>query len=184
MAWAYNRQPGPPRVLIGNWVEEMSYWEAKKAYMERVENGEEILEPACPTLELATGNLYLDQEFCTTNGDYGDFGSEKKNVPQYSKPIWSRTTMTAAQIRAAEKEADGHILDQTCSHDFLGASGAAADCASTTRTDYHREPLASAAEPAFEEHLKLYNTSRRLADVQRAREGADIDRVDSALPTN
>jgi len=184
MAWAYNRQPGPPRVLIGNWVEELSYWEAKKAYMERVENGEEILEPACPTLELATGNLYLDQEFCTTNGDYGDFGKEKKNVPHYSKPIWSKTCLSTAQLRAAEKEADSRILNQTCSHDLLGTAGATADCASTTRTDYHCDPVPNDSEAPFEEHLKLYSTSRRLAEVQRAREGADIDRVDTALPSN
>lgn len=166
MAELYNRQPGPPHVLIGNWVEDRIYWDAKKAYEERMSSGDAPREPACPTIELQAGSLFLDMELSTTNGDYGDF--RKENRPVYAKPMYNNQTLTAAQLRLAEKEFNSSILNQTAGHDILNRTlpkQASADPLSTTSgTVYLRDELAQRPrEPLFEEHLRLYNTSRQLS---------------------
>ncbi|KAE8303080.1 hypothetical protein GL50803_0014583 [Giardia duodenalis] len=167
MAETYNLQPGPPRVLIGNWVEEKAFWDAKKAYQQRLANGEEILEPACQTLELQAGSLFLDQEFCTTNNDYGDF--TQSNKPVYGKPQVAPTSVAAAQLAAAKKEETCALLDQTKAHDIFGTSGKPLasndDMLSVTRSTYYKDELDPRPRlPLFEEHIKLYNTSRRKCD--------------------
>lgn len=161
MAEFYNTQPGPPRVLIGNWVEERAFWESKKAYEEKLARGDIVYEPACQTLELQAGSLFMDQEFATTNGEYGDFKHEKK--PVYGRPQMALTGVAETQLRQSRRNETCCLPDQTMSHDFLNTRDAPTqELSSTTRSDYARPELDPRPRmPIFEEYVKLYNTSRR-----------------------
>jgi len=138
----YNTLPGPPRVKIGNWVEERALWEETQ----RAADNPQRHASACDTMHVQSSDPMLTFYSETTNQTYGDFDRHIEPVfdPVENPDIVGRPKLAgpgaeARYLRRAELEWQEYTRmryeDFEKTRTQVDREGR--ETFSTTRTDYY-----------------------------------------------
>lgn len=159
----YNREPGPPRVLIDNWVEERSLYETALNPDGTVKMG------TCrvPTVYVQTTNPDQKMPSDTTNKEYGDFRASKKeyfnpncNADTVGRPVTSGAALEARFRTQAEQEWAAYVQLRQDALDGRARELACSDNKVSTYTaDYSKPEIERPLTQARYDHpVTLYST--------------------------